>query len=1545
MSPTIASRSQSANMLSRQQPPLNPPTSNPSAASAALSAFTGARRASSPSLSAAAAAAALRARPTTPTNVADVQTKRTARRSASLSSSLSASTDRLHHPPQLVRQSSSGSMSERTFRRSPSPANSATSRPATHDDMAPPVPAIPESVNMAAARKRGAKPKSLGLSTTPVRTASQKMAQGKSQNPWFAGANVGDLASVRTSDAIMTTAGSHTVQTHPQRYSPAKDDDDRPGSPGSPVNFSYPARIRLASPTAASLDEAEGATTSAEQPKPKKRSSTISPHTGGSVRTARPSSIASDQSLVYDPNSRRMVTRAELLAVEQKVQAAPGARPKKKKSKGTGARSRGTSVDNGVANEATMAAAASLKSNRGAEEREAPHQEPEPRITHQIIHSEPPETPEPAHTTRAEVPMSPASNAPEVAAVSHVVPSEPARAALHRVPSVVREEEETDHGETEPQLRVSTPPNTAAALDAVPVRHSVYAHGVPSPPYSEHTDELHSETPRHPPAELAAALASSSESTTSTRTPGIMAEPRETQMIRRESRTHSNSPIRSARFGPVQDNLVVKHEPPARSTSPRKSALKQASPSRGASPTVEATDASVELGGQEAPVQRKKSVRVSFDDENTVVVGEAANISDTESSVPPSPQQATTRKPWYSNLGIGKKKGAVPLEDDEVMKPRPMLPSFGSVRGRKVSPRPVEERPLVRPQEPIYEAEELPTPDLETKAGSETPGQSSDHALGAFIQPNSSNNDGANTSTAREPLPPVVTSVEGHGYGSDTVSSDDDSVLLADTPRLAPEESVMSQASTLVPEVPTQTKALEGGLVAERHAIEGNDFAHPPTAQHEPVPAIAITQPSPRPEQEDSNRSSYLHFPGEFPETETETDEMTGLQTPATIRQGQTPAAESSDESEGNSVYSDAYEDLSDLEGDGFQSLDAILESPMVATPPRNVLEKAQAHQAEVATPTPQVRTEEEGSQSTPRAQAVAEHPTPPADPWEAAKVFWRSLTAEKRAQLEKEAVEEAGADADLEEVPETKKPRRKKSLEKRNAEKKVIEQQRAAIDAGRTYMIKPGTKVGPAEEFQTSPKAAPRAQQEPAANGKAESGGRLRKSMRGGPVEAPPVDDTVRMRKSMRSGASESAAPRQRPISLQPLGNAPVISSGTKHARTKSENTPAGTQSTSSGLVQPTLRRRGSDSSASSFRRARTASSGGLGFRKTMRASTGSMDTQGTSRDQQSSRFSIRSISPGRSVASPPVSMGTRMRTSLRGDASPRRGSDDSGKGYLRFSPSFGRSHEKKGKRRSRFGDDSSDEDEVVAPRFASRFEDSSDEDVTPAPLRSLSMPKTIRRGVVSHDMPSPPLPEEEEMSEEERGEVGGDEKGQHIANGSVLDPSLRRSRSGRALDSGRPLSRRSGFMSSVLRRNKKHDGGSKISRPGPTESAARRDTDLERSADELAALRGDANNNGWPLGGAETDEDSKQQQQQPPPRGPSPVTEKDDVVVEDGENAVVARSASVVRAAKSQPSMHRPPLLPRRTMSAQSRPVSVDGTKKKKKFGALRRMFKIDD
>lgn len=1432
---------------------------------------------------------------------------------------------------------------------------------------------------MAAARARGGqRPKSLGFASTPIRTASQKMAasEGKKTGAsWFGAAAMGDPANVRTSDAIMSTP-TRTTQIQSQEST------ERPDSRESSINFSYPARLRVASPTPASPTSMGGESLQSpapeiqpQQPKPKRRSSTMSPQRGGSVRSSRPSSISSDQALVYDPNSRRMVPRTDLMALEQQVQVAPEKRSKKKKSalnragshlaKGTVARSHGTALDHGVHNEAAMAAAASLRSHR-AEERQQQHLQQEPeeeydqpalevvaepqrqKTMERELESEPELEPEPApqsQTRKTEISMSPASNAPEVLADLH-------DGGLQRRPSVVREEEEDLVSDIELEAPVSMPPsNTSAALDAVPVRHSVYAHGVPSPPQSENTDDQ-----AH--AELAATPIGPSE-------PMAIAqekpESREAQNLRRDSRTHSNSPVRSARFGPVQDSLIVKHEPPARSLSPRKSALKR-SPSRGTSPAGDRSDASgVGTPTQAPPAQRKKSVRVSFDDENTVVVGESAGRSETESPVPPSPQQVTSKKPWYSTLGIGRKKDAVPLEEDEVMQPRPALPSFGSIRGRKQSPRPAEERPLVRPHEPS-------SLELERDTGTEGLGLSSDQSLGAIIQEQGPKT-GANISKVREPLPPVVTSIEGSGYASDTASSDDDAALLADTPRLDAEDSHVSQASTLVPE---QARSLNGSAAAvasgEGTAVEVKDFGAP---EHEAVPAISITEPSPRPEQSGQERASYLHFPGEFPETETETDgenmparqatfepivqnedDVATLHTPSTVLATQLAAQEPTDDSDGSSIYSDAYEDLSEVEGGGFQSLDAVVDSPVVTTPPRHVLEKAQAHRAEVVTPTPQSRDAEDTPTATPQGTLVA---TEPIDRWASAKAYWRSLTAEKRAQLEREAAEEAGIEADLEEaIPEEKKPRRKKSVEQRNMEKKVIEEQRATVDPSRAYMIKPGTK---AENYGSTTKNTSRGQQQQQqpANAKTEGGMRLRKTMRA--ADAQPVETGTRMRRSMRTEAPEQGAAQQRPMSHQPLGNTTKVTGG-RHSRAMSEGGPAADQGPSS-ILQPSLRRRGSGSSTSSFKRARPMSSG-LGFRKTMRTGTGSVDLQ-EPREQTSSRFSLRGMSPAGRGASPPVSMGSRMRTTLRGDPPARRGSEDSGKGYLRFSGSFGRPSDKKGKQRSRFGEDSSDEDEGVSRRFASRFEDSSDEDLAPAePLPPLGL-KTMR-GAKGKRVPSPPLAEEEEMSEEE-GAVGADDKTPGVTSGVAGDTSLRRSRSGRGADGGRPASRHGGFMSSVLRRNKKNDGGAKISRPELTESAARRDTNLERSAEELTALRSNSvqgqasprlhkavasppkgTRGNWPLG-IESTADAKQ-----PQETEAVSNEKEMDVVHDAGDPVV-RSPSILGHSKSQPSMNRPAFLSRRTMSMsgtiQTDDLGSDVTagRKKKKFGALRRMFKLDD
>lgn len=1302
------------------------------------------------------------------------------------------------------------------------------------------------------------------------------------------------------------------------------------------------------------------------------------------MRSSRPSSIASDQTLVYDPNSRRMVPQANLLTLEHQIHAAAEKKPKKKKksalnragshlAKGTMGRAHGTAVDNGVPNEATMAAAASLRSYRADEQHRAV-QEPEEECEQASFEAaqeaqwqQPGSETEP-QIHRTEISTSPASNAPEVTSSP---PQDVCAGGLQRRPSVVREDEQESKSDCEEEA----PHNASAALDAVPVRHSIYTHGVPSPPQSENTDDQLIEMADPAPVELAVPSTASPEPTpTIQETQAVVPRPQEVQVPRRDSRTHSKSPVRSARFGTVQEAPIVKHEPPARSLSPRKSALKQASPSRGASPRGDRSESSgVDTPTQEPPVQRKKSVRVSFDDENTVVVGEAAGRGETDSPVPPSPQQApgVGKRPWYNTLGIGRKKDVVPLEEDEVMKPRPALPSFGSVRERKLSPRPAEERPLVRPYE---QPAGLSGPDVgEMALEAEAMGHSSDLAVGAIIQEQGPKN-GANISKVREPLPPVVTSIEGNGYASDSaVSSDDDAVLLADTPRLEAEESQVSQASTLVPE---QSKAPNGSAAAaaksERSAIDVKDFGAVPVSKPDAVPVISITQPSPRPEQIEEERSSYIHFPGEFPETETETD---GEHTPArqvtfepvvqqedatatsktsgTALATQPAAPETTDDSDGSSIYSDAYEDLAEIEGDGFQSLDAVVETPMLKTPPRNVLERAEAQRAEAGTPTPQPRGVAAATTTTPQSGSTTTE-LADQDPWAAAKAYWRSLTAEKRAQLEKEAAEEAGTEADLEGAQSgARKPRRKKSVEQRNAEKKAIEEQRAHVDSNRTYMIKPGTKAGPAE-YGTTAEAVEKGRPRP--NGaKPDTGTRLRKTMRA--AEAQPVDTGTRMRKSMRAaGAPGSTVPEQRLASHQPPGNTAEVT-GARHHRAMPES------------MQPSLRRRGSDSSASSFKRARPASSG-FGFRKTMRTGTGSFDSQ-ESREQQPSRFSLRAMSPPGRGASPPVSMGTRMRTTLRGDPAARRSSEDSGKGYLRFSSTLGRPSDKKEKQRSRFGDDSSDEDGATPRRFMSRFEDSSDEDTMPAESLAPLSAQTMR-GARGDKLPSPPLPEEEEMSDYE--DARGDEHTHRITPGADTDTTLRRSRSGRALDSGRPSSRRSGFMSSVLRRSKKHDGGGKISRPEPKESAARRDTNLERSADELTALRSNglrgqaaprlhkrAGGN-WPLNG---DDEPKQpeesEEQMTTGHGATPDEKRGlEVLDEEGGDVMVApaapaapRSPSVLAHARSQPSLGRPAFLMRRTMSAASGTVRTDDLgsdatgsgRKRKKFGALRRMFKLDE
>ncbi|KAL5334352.1 hypothetical protein BJX70DRAFT_19484 [Aspergillus crustosus] len=169
----------------------------------------------------------------------------------------------------------------------------------------------------------------------------------------------------------------------------------------------------------------------------------------------------------------------------------------------------------------------------------------------------------------------------------------------------------------------------------------------------------------------------------------------------------SSSPGRTAHF-PSQlavSSLTADqlHEPPPRSVSPAKSALKARNSSlspdgrvygilRPGPPLSELSDAtSVASDDGARPNHRKKPVKVSFDDEAEVVGVAASPPTSPEEVVPESPPGKSKPKTSWFNLH---KRKTSPLratdveEFDGVLKPRAALPSFGSIRAGKDGARP-----------------------------------------------------------------------------------------------------------------------------------------------------------------------------------------------------------------------------------------------------------------------------------------------------------------------------------------------------------------------------------------------------------------------------------------------------------------------------------------------------------------------------------------------------------------------------------------------------------------------------------------------------------------------------------------------------------------------------------------------------------------------------------------------------------------------------------------------------------------------------------------
>ncbi|KAJ5238848.1 hypothetical protein N7468_003467 [Penicillium chermesinum] len=382
-------------------------------------------------------------------------------------------------------------------------------------------------------------------------------------------------------------------------------------------------------------------------------------------------------------------------------------------------------------------------------------------------------------------------------------------------------------------------------------------------------------------------------------------EQRQTDVPERDS----SSPVRSARFSKwlsVAGSDDQIHEPPGRSVSPAKSALKTArgsslsperksaiitshvqAPSEISDGTSVASDEGSRLG------TKKKQVRVSFDEEAEVVGVAASPPTSPEDYVPGSPPsgKAKSRMSW---LGVGKKNKASELvtgddDFDEVLKPRAVLPSFGSVRGNRDSGPPR--------MSDFSDNESSSSSDEEVSA--RVLSFSGDHALGNIL--------------------PKVAESSQEALVADDVKPVEQ-LPAEETPVPAPEPSTGTHA-----EAPAAAQA--NNLAAPSIAVE------PATPPLETGKTFDSGKKSP--DLQPPNRSSMDQYqvPGGFPPSNSDRS-LKSTAKPATPPPAGRVSFEDMDtEAESESIYTDAPEDV---DGDGFGSINAIVDArstPRSATP------------------------------------------------------------------------------------------------------------------------------------------------------------------------------------------------------------------------------------------------------------------------------------------------------------------------------------------------------------------------------------------------------------------------------------------------------------------------------------------------------------------------------------------------------------------------------------------------------------------------------------
>ncbi|GAM88507.1 hypothetical protein ANO11243_065400 [Dothideomycetidae sp. 11243] len=478
-------------------------------------------------------------------------------------------------------------------------------------------------------------------------------------------------------------------------------------------------------------------------------------------------------------------------------------------------------------------------------------------------------------------------------------PANPRRPAtlLHKQPSVVMEVPEPDEvAKLSSENRKSSNTNYTTATKS-------------SPPAAE---------PRSKPQRASTPSNRKSSSTTS---PRINSRPVSLEVpdAHAKSAHFSNEIIDTSPGG--------QHKPPGRSVSPAKSALKHSPSSsiRTNSPAATFNPSSPRLNGSDTSEtmsmtsqdgksgKKKKSARVSFDE------GVVAPLVDTEAGK-------------SSSANRSRSPGITDDDMNEMMKPRPALPSFGSVR---TSPSRAPER-----GSEIAET----SPQARTTSKSTIQGVSSDHAIGSILR-NSQQPKSVPVTNGDEPLPPEVTTVEGNGQLSDTSDDEDPHVavpLSAENANEVPAtQSLWVKREAVVTPEPTENRA---GIPAIEilPATPGIDDAHKLTEEHignaaesfetqggdaNQVVIPTVSAKSMEDSQVDPVPEAVKPMTGA---TETFGEALRTAQLDAQAEPAHVSADMDSD-SDDSAAFSDAAEDPSELEPFGYASLDAIVESPVPA--------------------------------------------------------------------------------------------------------------------------------------------------------------------------------------------------------------------------------------------------------------------------------------------------------------------------------------------------------------------------------------------------------------------------------------------------------------------------------------------------------------------------------------------------------------------------------------------------------------------------------------